>query len=50
MYQSTNQATPSDFAGTVSNIGGIGGAYFIPDDWHGVSDGFAARFRINRYF
>jgi len=24
--------------------------FFVPGDWHGVSDGFAGRFRITRYF
>ena len=50
MYQGTNQATPSGFLGTVYNTGGIGGAVFVPGDWHGSSDGFAGRFRITRYF
>ena len=50
MYQSTNQSTPSGFIGTVYNTGNVGGAYLIPGDWHGVSDGFAGRFRITRYF
>jgi len=50
MYQSTNQSTPSGFIGTVYNTGGVGGSYLIPGDWHGVSDGFAGRFRITRYF
>ncbi len=50
MYQSTNQSAPSGFIGTVYNTGGVGGAYLVPGDWHGVSDGFAGRFRITRYF
>ena len=50
MYQSTNQQTPSGFIGTVYNTGGVGGAYLVPGDWHGVSDGFAGRFRVTRYF
>jgi Porin subfamily len=50
MYQSTNQTRPNGFLGTVYNTGGIGGAVFVPGDWHGVSDGFAGRFRITRYF
>ena len=50
MYQSTNQSTPSGFIGTVYNTGGVGGAYLVPGDWHGVSDGFAGRLRITRYF
>ena len=50
MYQSTNQSTPSGFLGTVYNTGGAAGAVFVPGDWHGVSDGFAGRFRITRYF
>ena len=50
MYQSTNQQKPSGFIGTVYNTGGVGGAYLVPGDWHGVSDGFAGRFRITRYF
>jgi len=50
MYQSTNQTAPSGFVGTVVNTGGIGGAYLIPGQWHGLSEGFAGRFRITRYF
>jgi hypothetical protein len=50
MYQSTNQSTPSGFIGTVYNWGGVGGAVLEPGNWHGVSDGFAGRFRITRYF
>ena len=49
MYQSTNQAAPSGFAGTVYNWG-QSNVFFVPGDWHGVSDGFAGRFRITRYF
>ncbi len=49
MYQSTNQATPSGFLGTVYNYGQTN-EFFVPGDWHGVSDGFAGRFRITRYF
>jgi hypothetical protein len=49
MYQSTNQATPSGFLGTVYNYGQAN-EFFVPGDWHGVSDGFAGRFRITRYF
>jgi Porin subfamily len=50
MYQSTNQQRPSGFIGTVYNTGGIGGSILVPGDWHGVSDGFAGRLRITRYF
>ena len=50
MYQDTNQQKPSGFIGTVYNTGGVGGAYLVPGDWHGVSSGFAGRFRITRYF
>ncbi len=50
MYQDTNQQKPSGFIGTIYNTGGIGGAYILPGDWHGTSDGFAGRFRITRYF
>ena len=50
MYQDTNQQKPSGFIGTVYNTGGVGGAYLVPGDWHGVSNGFAGRFRITRYF
>ena len=49
MYQSTNQQKPSGFIGTVYNSA-AGGAFLVPGDWHGVSDGFAGRFRITRYF
>ena len=49
MYQSTNQATPSGFLGTVYNQG-QSNEFFVPGDWHGVSDGFAGRLRITRYF
>ena len=50
MYQSTNQEKPSGFLGTIYNAGGVGGAVFVPGDWHGTSDGFAGRLRITRYF
>jgi Porin subfamily len=50
MYQSTNQAAPSGFLGTVYNLGGAGGAVFVPGDWRGNSSGFAGRLRITRYF
>ena len=50
MYQDTNQQKPSGFIGTVYNTGGVGGAFLVPGDWHGVSNGFAGRFRITRYF
>jgi hypothetical protein len=50
MYQSTNQATPSGFLGTVYNLGGASGAFFQPGGWKGISDGFAGRLRITRYF
>ena len=50
MYQSTTQDRPSGFLGTVYNVGGPGGAFFVPGDWHGNSSGFAGRFRITRYF
>ncbi len=49
MYQSTNQSTPNGFAGTIYNWG-QSNEFFVPGDWHGVSDGFAGRFRITRYF
>ena len=50
MYQSTVQAAPSGFLGTVNNLGGASGAFFQPGGWKGVSDGFAGRLRITRYF
>jgi hypothetical protein len=50
MYQSTVQAAPSGFLGTVYNLGGAGGAVFVPGDWRGNSSGFAGRLRITRYF
>jgi Porin subfamily len=50
MYQDTNQQKPSGFLGTVYNIGGAGGAIFVPGAWEGNSSGFAGRFRITRYF
>ena len=49
MYQSTNQSAPSGFLGTVYNWG-QSNTFFVPGDWHGVSDGFAGRLRITRYF
>ena len=49
MYQSTNQSTPAGFAGTIYNWGQTN-EFFVPGNWHGVSDGFAGRFRITRYF
>jgi hypothetical protein len=50
MYQAVSQTKPSGFLGTVYNLGGVGGAVFVPGDWHGNSDGFAGRLRITRYF
>jgi hypothetical protein len=55
MYQSTNQQKPSGFLGTIYNQGltnpdGSSAAYFVPGQWHGISDGFAGRLRITRYF
>ena len=50
MYQGTTQKKPSGFLGTVYNLGGPGGAVFVPGDWKGNSNGFAGRFRITRYF
>ena len=50
MYQSTVQAAPSGFLGTVYNLGGTGGAVFVPGDWRGNASGFAGRLRITRYF
>jgi hypothetical protein len=49
MYQSTNQSAPSGFVGTIYNWG-QSNQFFVPGDWHGVSDGFAGRFRVTRYF
>ena len=49
MYQSTNQSAPSGFLGTIYNSGQAS-EFFVPGNWHGVSDGFAGRFRITRYF
>jgi porin-like protein len=49
MYQSTNQSAPNGFLGTIYNYGQAS-EFFVPGDWHGVSDGFAGRFRITRYF
>ncbi len=49
MYQSTNQSAPAGFLGTVYNAGQTN-EFFVPGDWHGVSDGFAGRLRITRYF
>jgi hypothetical protein len=49
MYQSTNQSTPSGFIGTIYNYG-QSNQFLVPGDWHAVSDGFAGRFRITRYF
>jgi Porin subfamily len=49
MYQSTNQAQPSGFAGTVYNFGQPN-EFFVPGDWHGVSQGFEGKLRITRYF
>ena len=49
MYQSTNQSAPSGFLGTIYNWG-QSNEFFVPGDWHGVSDGFAGRLRITRYF
>ena len=35
MYQSTTQQKPSGFLGTVYNLGGYGGAIFVPGAWQG---------------
>ena len=48
MYQGTSQDRPSGFLGTVYNLGGPGGAVFVPGDWHGESNGFAGRLLITR--
>ena len=50
MYQGTTQTAPSGFLGTVYNLGGPGGAVFVPGDWKGNSNGFAGRFLITRNF
>jgi hypothetical protein len=50
MYQGTVQDRPSGFLGTVYNLGGVGGAVFVPGDWHGDSNGVAGRLRVTRYF
>ena len=49
MYQDTNQQRPSGFLGTIYTST-AGPSVFVPLDWHGVSNGFAGRFRITRYF
>jgi hypothetical protein len=49
MYQSTNQSAPNGFLGTIYNSG-TASEFFVPGDWHGVSDGFQGRFRVTRYF
>jgi Porin subfamily len=49
MYMSTNQEEPSGFAGTIYNYGQTN-EFFVPGDWKGISDGFAGRLRITRYF
>ena len=49
MYQDTNQQRPSGFLGTIYTST-AGSSVFVPLDWHGVSSGFAGRFRITRYF
>jgi len=49
MYQSTNQSAPSGFLGTIYNWG-QSNEFFVPGHWQGVSDGFAGRLRITRYF
>jgi hypothetical protein len=49
MYQSTTQAAPSGFLGTVYNSGQPN-EFFVPGDWKGNSSGFAGRLRITRYF
>jgi len=50
MYQGTEQNRPSGFLGTVYNLGGPGGAVFVPGAWEGNSNGFAGRFLITRSF
>ena len=46
---SSRQDPPNGFLGTIYNWG-QSNAFFVPGDWHGVSDGFAGRFRVTRYF
>jgi hypothetical protein len=49
MYQDTIQAAPSGFVGTIENFGQFNES-FVPGGWKGISDGFAGRLRITRYF
>jgi Porin subfamily len=50
MYQGTTQERPSGFLGTVYNLGGPGGAIFVPGAWQGNSNGFAGRLLVTRNF
>ena len=50
MYQSTVQAAPSGFLGTVYNLGGTGGQCSCPAIGAATASGFAGRLRITRYF
>jgi len=50
LYQDTRQDRPNGFLGTIYNVGGVGGAVFVPGAWEGNSSGFAGRFKITRYF
>jgi hypothetical protein len=49
MYQSTIQAAPTGFLGTIENFGAKNET-FVPGGWQGVSAGFSGRLRITRYF
>ena len=50
MYQAQNQRRGYvGFLETIYNWGQTN-QFFVPGAWHGVSDGFAGRLRITRYF
>ena len=50
MYQSTNQRSRAASSGPCTTPAASAAPFLVPGDWHGVSDGFAGRFRITRYF
>ena len=56
MYQGTHQDTPDGAIGTIYGLGNVGPALgattgvFVPGAWQNNSSGFAARFRVTRYF
>ena len=49
MYRARTSRAPSGFLGTIYNWA-KSNEFFAPGDWEGISNGFAGRFRVTRYF